>query len=126
MSFPTRSDVDELEQQLAALTRKVEQIRKLEEPQAEQQQALARKVDALTREVRELKKLEEPQADEAARLAGRVGTLSRKVTELVKAQEEQPAPVAVPAAQPVKVENAKSGPEVEPAVKKNAPDKKPA
>lgn len=88
MDYPTRADLEELNQRIVALNRSLTQLRKLEQPQIDQAEAIAATVDTLAQDVQELKALEEPQAKETEALAGKIGTLTRKVNEIQKTQKQ--------------------------------------
>jgi poly(hydroxyalkanoate) granule-associated protein len=68
MNLPTRSDIQALSEKVAALAKKVDQLRKMEAPQAEKTEAVAAKVQTLNRKVNALKKaVEEEKPAEPAK-----------------------------------------------------------
>lgn len=72
---------------LGVLTR--EDIEKLDLPSKADIQALSEKVALLAKKVEQMRKAEEPQAEKTEMLVGRVETLSRKVGDLKKTVDEE-------------------------------------
>lgn len=95
MDLPTKADIQALSEKVQTLARKVDQLRKAEEPHAEQTEKLAGKMQTLNRKVTELQKtVEEQEPDTTATdaLANKVQTLNRRVNQIQKAAKEEEAP----------------------------------
>ncbi len=97
MNLPTKADIQALAEKVQALSKKVDQLRKEQEPQAEKTEALAGKVQAVSRKVSQLQKAVEEE------------TPNGKEKEKEKAKEKEPARRTASISQPPAAQNTDHG-----------------